>query len=70
MGIFVEYENMPRALSKRFFLSEYGRAFWAVERKSMPEAVRNVVDKVLSETDERDGYNAFDVELVDHLSSN
>lgn len=68
MGIFVEYENMPRTVSAIFFTTEYGRAYWAVERETMPEAIRRVVDEVLVRETGFDNHKAFDAKLVEHLS--
>ena len=50
LGIFVEYEALPRILVRRYMTGQFARAWWEVQRESAPEAVRLVVDDELSKS--------------------
>jgi hypothetical protein len=48
LGLFPEYENLPRILTRRYMTGEYGRAWWAVNKVHMPNDIVVLVDDELS----------------------
>jgi hypothetical protein len=48
LGLFPEYEDLPRILTRRYMTGEYGRAWWAVNKVHMPNDIIVLVDDELS----------------------
>ena len=70
LGIFVEYEALPRVLVQRYMTGQFGRAWWAVRRDSMPEAARLVVDDELSKTASANLDFQLDLKLLEQVEGN
>ena len=70
LGIFVEYESLPRVLVRKYMTGKFARAWWAVERASLPEAVRLVIDDELSRSSSKNLELQFDSKLQVELGSN
>ena len=70
LGIFVEYEALPRVLVRRYMTGQFGRAWWAVRRDSMPEAARLVVDDELSKTASANLDFQLDLKLLEQVEGN
>ena len=70
LGIFVEYEELPRILVRRYMTGQFARAWWAVQRESVPAAVRLVIDDELSRSSSKNLELQFDSKLQDEIGMN
>ena len=70
LGIFVEYEARPRVLVRRYMTGQFGRAWWAVRRESMPEAARLVVDDEMSKTASANLDFQLELKLIEEIEKN
>ena len=43
IGLFPEYEDLIRVLTRRYMTGEFSRAWWSVHKRNMPSAVADVV---------------------------
>ena len=70
LGIFADREGLPRILTRRYMTGQFGRAWWAVARNSMPEAVKLVVDDELSKTASANLDFEIDLKLIEEIEKN
>ena len=68
LGVFAEYEFVPRDSSPFFFGGAYGRAWWEIHKSSIHPAVAAVVDDQLSKSDGESSWIQYDSQLMDKLS--
>ena len=66
----MEYEALPRVLVQRYMTGQFGRAWWAVRRDSMPEAARLVVDDEMSKTGSANLDFQIDLRLREEIEKN
>ena len=67
LGIFVEYEELPRILVRRFMTGQFAQAWWATKRDAMPEAIRVMVDDEIAKNSSTNLELDFDTKLAERL---
>jgi hypothetical protein len=70
LGVFVEYEALPRRLVREYMTGQFSRAWWAVKRGSTPEAIRLVIDDELSKSASENLEHQFDEKILDEIVNN
>ena len=70
LGIFAEYEIVPRNSSPVFFGSGYGRIFWNVRREFYNPAIVKIVDDALANIEGDGVLLDFDSEVRKRLENN
>jgi len=68
LGLFPEYEDLPRILTRRYMTGEYGRAWWAVNKVHMPNDIIVLVDDELSKYSGMVFDLKSDLELLEQLN--
>jgi len=67
LGVFAEYEIVPRLYGPRFFSSGYGRAWWDIRKKTTDPAIVKVIDEELSRLDGTIVFFEFDRQITQQL---
>ena len=67
IGVFAEYDVVPRLYGPRFFSSGYGRVWWDIRKKTTDPAVVMVIDEELSKLDGSSVYLEFDGQITQQL---
>ncbi len=70
LGVFVEYEALPRILVRKYMTGQFARAWWAAKRESTPEAIRLVIDDELSNNGSANLDFQFDLRLLEEIRKN
>ena len=68
LGVFAEYEFVPRGSSPFFFGGDYGRAWWEIHKSSVHPAVAEIVDDELSRSGGESSWIQYDAQLMDILN--
>jgi len=69
LGLFAEYDQVPRFVARQYLSRGYGRVWWNVVRKRMNPDIANVVDRELSKSVTSWDWNQLDAEIVDELET-
>jgi hypothetical protein len=67
LGIFVEYEELPRILVRKYMTGQFAQAWWALKRDTMPEAVKIMIDDEIAKSSSIKLEVDFDSRLVEKL---
>jgi hypothetical protein len=70
LGIFADQEGLPRKLVRRYLTGQFGRAWWAVTRNSIPEGVKLVVDDEMSKIASANLDFEIDLKLLEEIEKN
>ena len=69
LGIFEEYESLTRLLARRYLMQGFGRAWWNVEKVSVPPEIVEVVDQELMNLDRSLDWTWSDSRLREQIES-
>lgn len=51
LGIFEEYEVLTSLIARRYFMRGFGRAWWRIEKATVPDAIVRLVDREIADPD-------------------
>lgn len=69
LGLFPEFENLPRVLARRHMTGKFGRAWWDLKRQDAPDALRIVIDDELASHGSTNLELEFDAKLQRQLEN-
>ena len=70
LGVFVEYEALPRILVRKYMTGQFARAWWSARKDSTPEAVRLIVEDELDNATSANLEHQFDLRLQEEIGDN
>ena len=70
LGLFVEYEALPRILVRKYMTGQFARAWWSARKDSTPEAVRLIVEDELDKAASANLEHQFDLRLQEEIEGN
>lgn len=69
LGIFAEYDQMARTVTRQFFASGYGRAYWRAVENRITADIAAVVNEELSKIDAGGNLPVSDLEIVQEIGA-
>ncbi len=69
LGIFAEYDQMARTVTRQYFASGYGRAYWRAVENRIDADIAAVVNEELSKIDAGGNLPVYDLEMLQEIEA-
>lgn len=69
LGIFAEYDQMARTVTRQYFASGYGRAYWRAVENRIGADIAAVVNEELSKIDAGGNLPVSDLEILQEIDA-